>query len=32
MIEILTIRLDPAEKKAVKKLAGKSGVSRGSEG
>jgi len=28
MTEILTIRLDPAQKKAVKKLAGKSGVSK----
>jgi len=27
MTEILTIRLDPAEKKAVRKLAGKEGVS-----
>jgi hypothetical protein len=28
MTAILTIRLDPAEKKAVKKLAGKSGASK----
>jgi hypothetical protein len=28
MTEILTIRLDPAEKKAVQKLAGKSGASK----
>jgi hypothetical protein len=27
MREILTIRIDPAEKKAVRKLAGKEGVS-----
>ena len=28
MTEVLTVRLEPAEKKAVKKLAGRTGVSK----